>query len=184
MKKFILIPIICTICQIHVLAQHVGVKSNLLYDLTTTINLGMEVGLAPKWTLEVPVNYNPWNLGTDKKFKHWLVQPEVRYWFCERFNGHFLGLHGHIGEYNVGGIKLIGLEKYRYEGNLYGGGLSYGYQYIINKRWSIEATIGIGYTYLDHSKFLCERCAAKLYDDTKHWFGPTKAGVSLIYILR
>lgn len=165
-------------------SQIVGVKTNLLYDFTSTINLGLEIAIAPKWSLELPVNYNPWDLGTDKKIKHWLVQPEVRYWLCERFNGHFFGLHGHVGSYNFGGIKLLGLEDHRYEGNLYGGGLSYGYHWILNKRWSIEATLGIGYAYLDHSKYNCERCGAKLYDETKHWFGPTKVGVSFIYIIR
>lgn len=39
-------------------AQKWVVKSNLLYDATTTLNLGVEVGLAPKWTLDVSGNYN------------------------------------------------------------------------------------------------------------------------------
>ena len=39
-------------------------KSNLLYDATTTMNLGLEIGLARKWTLDIPVNYNPWKLPT------------------------------------------------------------------------------------------------------------------------
>ena len=37
-----------------------AVKSNLLYDATTTMNLGIEFGLAPKWTLDISGNYNPW----------------------------------------------------------------------------------------------------------------------------
>ena len=40
-------------------AQKVALKSNLLYDATATMNLGLEFGLARKWTLDVPVNYNP-----------------------------------------------------------------------------------------------------------------------------
>ena len=34
-------------------AQKVALKSNLLYDATTTLNLGLEIGLARKWTLEL-----------------------------------------------------------------------------------------------------------------------------------
>ena len=45
-------------------AQKVALKSNLLYDATTTMNLGLEIGLARKWTLDIPVNYNPWNFPT------------------------------------------------------------------------------------------------------------------------
>lgn len=165
-------------------AQQVGVKSNLLYDATSTFNLGLEIGLAPKWTLELPVNYNPWDFPENRKLKHWDVQPEARYWFCEKFNGHFVGLHAVVAGYNVGGLKVFGLEKHRYEGNLYGGGFSYGYQWILTNHWSIEATVGVGYLYLTHGKYPCEKCESKLYNSTKNWFGPTKAGVSIIYIIK
>ncbi|MDR0430874.1 MAG: DUF3575 domain-containing protein [Tannerellaceae bacterium] len=164
--------------------QNIGIKSNLLYDVTSTFNIGMEVGFAPKWTLELPVNYNPWSFPKNRKLKHWGVQPEARYWFCERFIGHFIGLHGIVGGYNVGGLKMFGIDEHRYDGNLYGGGVSYGYQWLFNKRWSMEATVGVGYVFLDHAKFPCGTCEAKIGDFTKSWFGPTKAGISLIYIIR
>lgn len=61
------------------MAQKVAVKTNLLYDATSTINLGTEFGLSPKWTLDVSANYNPWTYSNNKKWKHWLVQPEARY---------------------------------------------------------------------------------------------------------
>ena len=63
MKK-VVIPILfmlgCAISEGY--AQKVALKSNLLYDATTTMNLGLEIGLARKWTLDIPVNYNPWKL--------------------------------------------------------------------------------------------------------------------------
>lgn len=184
MRRFYMLFFITTVLLFPLRGQTVGVKTNLLYDMTSTINLGLEVGLAPKWTLELPVNYNPWDFPNNRKLKHWLVQPEVRYWFCEKFNGHFLGLHGHVAGYNVGGLKVFGLDEHRYEGNLYGGGISYGYQWILSKRWSIEATVGVGYVYLDHTKYPCGKCMEKIGDFTKHYFGPTKAGISLIYIIK
>lgn len=47
-----------------------------------------------------------------KIFKTRLVQPEFRYWLCERFNGHFFGVHGLGGEYNIAKVKLpFGLAK-------------------------------------------------------------------------
>lgn len=87
-------------------AQDVAVKTNLLYDATTTINLGAEIGVAPKWTVDLSANYNGWTFNDNKKWKHWMAQPEVRYWFCERFNGHFLGAHLLGGQYNWGGLDL------------------------------------------------------------------------------
>lgn len=161
-----------------------AIKTNALYWATTTPNLGIELGLSKKVTLDISGNYNPWNFGDNKKLKHWLIQPELRYWLCERFNGHFFGLHGHYAEYNVANIKALGLENYRYEGSLYGGGISYGYHWILNNRWSIEATVGVGYAYLDYDKYKCETCGTKLKEDTKNYWGPTKAGINIIYIIK
>ena len=72
-------------------------------DATTTMNLGLEVALARKWTLDIPVNYNPWKFD-DTRMKHWGIQPELRYWFCESFNRTFIGLHAHYVDFNVGGL--------------------------------------------------------------------------------
>ena len=122
-----------------------ALKTNALYLGTTTLNLGMEVGLSKHYSLDVSGNWNPWTFSDNKKIKHWGIQPELRYWLCERFNGHFFGLHGHYAKYNVGGIKQLGLKHRRYEGELYGGGISYGYQWILSNRFSMEATLGVGY---------------------------------------
>lgn len=86
-----------------------AIKTNALYWATTTPNLGFEVGLAKKITLDVSGNYNPWKFGDDRQIKHWLVQPELRYWLCERFNGSFFGLHGHYGEMNVSNLNIFGM---------------------------------------------------------------------------
>ena len=63
-------------------AQNVAVKTNLLYDATATLNLGAEIGLAPRWTLDLSANYNPFSFSDNRKWKHWMAQPEARKWFC------------------------------------------------------------------------------------------------------
>lgn len=166
-----------------------GVKTNLLYDLTTTINLGAEVRLNDYLTLDLSVNYNPWTFSDNRKLKHLLIQPELRYWINEPFNGHFLGAHLMYTRYNVGNLNLPfdvlpGLDNSRYDGSGYGLGISYGYQWILSPRWSLEASLGFGYIYQDYSRYECHTCGLKLEDNTKHYFGPTKAAVSLIYIIK
>ena len=91
-------------------AQEFAVKSNLLYDMTSTINLGVEYGLSPRWTLEVSGNYNAWTFSGNKKMKLWMLQPGVRYWTCSRFSGHFLEGHLLGGEYNYGGMLPFGIK--------------------------------------------------------------------------
>ncbi len=187
MKRNLLLLML--LISISVSAQDWAVKTNLLYDATATVNLGTEIGLSPKWTLDVSGNYNGWNLGNNKKLKHWMVQPEVRYWLCERFNGHFFGAHLMGGQYNVGGIDfpfgmLKTLKDYRYEGDFYGAGIVYGYQWLLGKRWNLEAAIGVGYIGTDNDKYDCPKCGDWLGSSHKNYYGVTKAAISIIYIIK
>lgn len=169
-----------------------GIKTNLLYDATATVNLGSEIGLAPKWTLDVSANYNGWTLSHDRRWKHWAIQPEVRYWFCDRFAGHFVGAHIHGGQYNIGGIdgvyNLFGtdarkLRDTRYQGWFAGAGIAYGYAWILNRNWNIETEIGVGYSYTRYDRFRCAGCGKKIETDkSHHYVGPTKAAVNLVYL--
>lgn len=167
----------------------IAIKSNLLYDATTTLNFGAEFGLGKKTTFEVPLNLNLWSFSDDKRLKHWFVQPELRFWSCEVFNGFFWGIHAHGGQFNVGGLKLpFGafptLEDHRYEGYFYGGGLGLGYQWILGKRWNLELGVGAGYARIHYDKFRCEHCGEKLKSEVKNYIGPDRVAVSLIYIIR
>ena len=139
----------------------VGLKTNALYWGTTTPNLGIEVRLAKKWTLEAEVGLNPFENKNDdgsfgKSIKHFRLHPEVRYWFCESFYGHFLGLHVPYLIYNVSDIKILGTEDERHQGWGTGVGISYGYNWAVGKHWNIEATIGVGYLPGIRQISLCE----------------------------
>lgn len=163
-----------------------AIKTNLLSDATATFNLGAELRLGGATTLDVPVGYNPWTFRNNRKWKHILVQPEFRLWLDEAFDGHFFGLHAHWAFYNVGNLPHGPFSRYmrdhRFEGWLLGAGVSYGHRWgFRNPRWAIEATLGVGYAYLSYDKFMCPKCGEKLGSDTKHYFGPTKIGVNLIY---
>ena len=69
------------------------VKTNALYWTTASLNAGFEVGLTPRITFEIDAGYNPWTFSDNRKFKFWMIQPEIRHWFRNRFEGHFLGVH-------------------------------------------------------------------------------------------
>ena len=165
----------------------IGIKTNLLYGVgTLTPNLGAEVGLSPHWGIDISVGYNPWTFSGNKKMKHLFIRPEVRYWLCERFNGHFFGVHLSGGSFNIGGIPFPGMnDKFRYEGYAAGAGLTYGYQWMIGRRWNLEASLGLGYMYARYDKFECAACGKKLEaNHTKDFFTPTRAGISVIYLIK
>lgn len=172
-------------------AQHAGVKTNLLADAFLNANAGVEFGLSPKWTLDVTGQINFWAVN-DRRWKHWLVQPEARYWFCERFAGNFLGFHGIAGEYNFGNLKnnvkfagsdFSKLTDRRYQGWGAGLGVAYGHSWILGKHWNLEAEIGAGWIYTRYDVFPCAECGTKLEQDMDHhYFGPTKAAINLVYL--
>jgi hypothetical protein len=168
--------------------QVIGVKTNALMDGLKIINVGAEIGLDKKTTLDLYADYNPWKESQYKMYKVLAFQPEIRHWFCDRFNGHFVGLHLHGGWFQTAGVKLpFGLysflNDYRYKGNFYGGGISYGYQWIVSKRFNIEANVGVGYARIHYEKYPCIECGDKLDEGNANYFGLTKAAISLIYFI-
>ena len=74
------------------------------------------------------------------------------------------------------------LKDFRYKGHFYGGGVSYGYQFVLGRHWNLGATIGLGYAYVRYKKYECEECGDMLEKSNKNYWGPTKAALNLIYI--
>lgn len=190
-RKLYTALILGLLCILPTRAQDFAIKSNLLYDATATANLGIEFGVAPKWTLDISGNLNSWEVKEGSTWKHWMVQPEARYWFCDRFSRSFLGLHALGGQFNFGGldngINFLGtdlskLSDHRYQGNAYGVGIAYGYAVILGKHWNLEFELGVGYIYADWERFECAGCGRRVGEGDHHYFGPTKAAINLVYL--
>lgn len=194
MNKRVLLVLFLMVIALPGFAQDMAVKTNLLYGAYTyTPNLSLEIGLGKRSTLDLGGGYNPWNLeGTadnNKKLVHWLGEVEYRRWFCHKFIGHFVGIHALGSQFNISRHELPllfgkGSKEYRYEGYAYGGGVSYGYQFYLGKRWNLELNVGVGYARLNYDKYECNKCGDKLGTESRNYFGPTKAAVSLIYIIK
>lgn len=192
MRKLLAIMLLALSSQLSGLAQDVAIKTNIIYDALLTPTLGVEVGVAPKWSLELNGSLNDWTVN-EKKWKQWMVQPEARYWLCQRFSGHFFGLHGiggqfNFGNLNFGGYNFLGtnlkqLEDHRLQGWMAGAGLAYGYSWILGKHWNIEAELGIGWIFSKYDVYKCQGCGKKIEEDKTHnYYGPTKAALNLIYV--
>ena len=151
-------------------AQKAALKTNLVSDALLSPNLAVEVGLAPKWTLNVAGQFNLWSVD-GHKWRHWLAQPEARYWFCRRFQGHFLGLHAIGGEFNAGNVdlpvKFLGSDFHKLKDRRYEG-------------WGVGA--GIGWIHARFDEYPCAVCGTKLGSGHHNYFGPTKVAVNLEYV--
>ena len=139
----------------------IGIKSNIPYWATATFNLGAEVYLARHWTLELEAGLNPFSGKNDdgsygRSLKHLRLHPELRYWFCETFNGHFLGVHTPYLLYNVADIKWLGTEA-----SVTRDGAREPVS-VMDTRAAVSplelgATVGVGYLYLKSEQVsLCE----------------------------
>ena len=196
-KRFVLLLLAllcgyCLDCELYGQSREIAVKNNIVYTATATVNAGVEFGLSQHWTVEVSGNFNAWSKSDNtKKWKHWFIQPEARYWFCDIFSRHFLSAHLLAGAFNIGGlennISFLGtdlslLSKARYQGYAYGGGLGYGYAFMLSKHWNFELEGAIGYLFLDYENFKCAGCGKKIGEGTHNYFGPTKMSVNLIYL--
>ena len=169
-------------------SQTLAVKSDLLTGAHYSPILSVEVKLSDRFTLEAGFHYNPFPAGGDKRWKHWFVQPELRYWMCQPFGGHFFGAHLMYGVYNAGDMKLPlglfkGVRSSRYEGDFLGLGVSYGYHFILSPRWSIETSLGVGFLHIGYERYRCLHCGEQTGGGYKNFIAPTRAAVSLVYLI-
>lgn len=180
-------------------AQEVAIKTNLLYDATTTPNIGLEVGVGRRNTIQLFYGVNPWSFKSDtkgeQKVKHWLLMPEYRRWICNNMTGLFFGIHAMGGQFNAGNVDLPIPGKFfsgdnlgdmvkdsRVEGTYAGGGLTIGYQWILSRHFNIEAEVGAGYDRVWYDQYPCAECGSKLSHGTTNYVGLTKLGLSLMYV--
>ena len=185
-----------SICCGNIKAQNFALKTNIVYDATATINIGAEIGLAPKWTFDLSGNYNAWEMPGGRFWKHAMAQPEFRYWFCESFHGHFIGVNANYTQYNVGGVHVLNpfapskgdgpfidsCLNSRIEGWAAGAGITYGHSWI--PRWNMELNLGLGYWYTDYDRYENRKCGLFQDSGIKHAFGLTDLGLSFIYMIR
>lgn len=171
---------------------HFAIKTNLLYGgALLTPNLAVEIGTAPRQTLELNGSYQWWGRKNDasdnhKQFTHWIVRPEYRWWTCERFNGHYFGAHALYSRYFVSGreIPLLFEKEYSYDGQAVGAGVTYGYHWAVSKTIGLEFNVGVGYVYMWGDRGTCRNCDWQMRSWKKHYLGPTRAGINLVFMIR
>ena len=176
--KFIFLAILMLSAKTAVNAQNLGVNTNLLGAVYATPNLGLDIGISPRFAAVVDGFYSPFSFSDDRKMHSWGFQPELRFYPRYRFTGHFVGVESHYAMYD------FGLHKYRYKGQLYGGGLTYGYSWMFAERWNLEGVIGLGYTRLNHDQKYDRHDPQICWGpESVNRFGITRFGIKFTYFL-
>ena len=126
-------------------AQFYAARLNTLALATGTLSGGMDFTVSSKTSLDLTVYWNP--LRFDAFRTTFLIgQAGVRFWRFEPNVGPFLGIHAAGGRYDIGNRSL------HYKGFVVGLGVSYGYSWLLSKRWSLIAEIGAGLFYTSDTR--------------------------------
>lgn len=180
-----------------------ALKTNLLYDAVTALNFAVEIPFGKHFSVQYEHVTPWWNGGPNGN--RWCLQylsmgGEARWWFLPRTRewydpevldgkirqrdalmGHYLGLYGDGGKFDV----QLGAEFGCWQTSFWGAGLSYGYSMPVGKWVNMEFSLSVGYMCIDYQKYTPAPDWSVLIKDRDgagrmHWFGPTKAKISLV----
>ncbi len=157
---------------------HLSLRANLLRWATLTPDLGLEWRICPSWGIAVNGSWTSWSWSDkNRRYALWEVMPEVRYYMGEK-KAWYLGAMFKTGEFNY---KLSDTGK---QGDLMGGGITAGYQLRLNKALNLDFNLGLGYLNADYEKYeVIDGVRVRRGNETKDWWGPINAGVTLVWKL-
>ena len=158
--------------------HHLSLRANLLRWATLTPDLGLEWRICPSWGIAVNGSWTSWSWSDkDRRYALWEVAPEVRYYMGEK-KAWYLGAMFKAGQFNY---KLSETGK---QGDLMGGGITAGYQLRLNKSLDLDFNLGLGYLNVDFEKYeVIDDVRVRRGNETKDWYGPINAGVTLVWKL-
>ena len=157
---------------------HLSLRANLLRWATLTPDLGVEWRICPSWGIAVNGSWTSWTWSDkDRRYALWEVAPEVRYYMGEK-KAWYLGALFKAGQFNY---KLSETGK---QGDLMGGGITAGHQLRLNKALALDFNLGLGYLNADFEKYeVIDGVRVRRGNETKDWWGPINAGVTLVWKL-
>ncbi len=173
-----------------------ALKTNLLYDALSWLNFSVEVPIGDRFSALYYHQFPWWTWGKANNeycMRFLSIGAEGRWWFKpmprektekrikrDRLMGHFLGVYAESGKWDF--------ERKRdicYQGEHWSAGFSYGYAMPIGKRLNLELSLSVGYASIAYRGYTPSEDYEILWRDPEkvgrwHYFGPTKAQVSLV----
>ena len=155
-----------------------SLRANLLRWATLTPDVGIEWRITPSVGIAVNGSWTSWTWqDNDRRYALWEVAPEVRYYMGKEKRG-YLGAMFKAGQFNY---KLSATGK---QGDLMGGGITGGYQLRLSDALSLDFNVAVGCLHADYEKYeVIDGVRVRRGTETKNWWGPVNAGVTLVWKL-
>lgn len=165
-----------------------ALKTNLLFDLATALNLEIEIPIGRRWSIAGEYVF-PWWLWKNNQTCLEILSGSIegRYWFGDRIRrpqltGWFAGIY--IG----GGYYDVEWKKKGYQGEFIVPGISGGYAHKIGRNLSLEYSLSLGVVRTRYRQYEavendCGWCLRRIKNGTDTWIGPTKVKVSLVWMI-
>ncbi len=171
----------------------VAIKSNLLYDAITALNIELEIPIGNSWSIAAEYIFPWWSSNK----ANWTMQTlsgnaSVKYWFGNRekkdlLTGWHIGLFGGLGRYD---FQLF--DNNGEQADYFDVGIQAGYAHKISKNLRMEYALGLGYMQFDYKSY--DKVRDTKYGDIKvfrypwevrrrNWVGPINAKISLVWLL-
>ena len=177
-----------------------AIKTNLLYDAVTWLNLAVEVPIyKDRFSLVYTHQFSWWRGGENRNEycnRFLSIGGELRWWFRpqprepydrhvrrDKLMGHYLGLYGMGGKWDFEWKR-----KFCYQGEFWSAGVSYGYSRPLGKRLNLELSASLGYANIPYRNYKPSDDYGILLRNRKktgtwHYVGPTRLEVSLVWPL-
>lgn len=166
-------------------AQRLAVKTDPVRWGLMMPNVGAELSIGDRWSMDLSVS------GTQKPYwshdaKLFTLQPELRYWLSGRQMSRF-----YVGATALWSRYDMKYESQMHEGDLYGGGITFGYSWFLSTRWSLEAYGGFGIFGYKEKRYRPTDDVVDIpgvfqdfYNTSGYKMLPARIGVSFSYIIR
>jgi hypothetical protein len=163
-----------------------AIRTNLLYDAFLLPTLGVEWRASRSVGVKLDVSGSNWGDKHSNVQKMWLVSPEVR-WYMGGAKRFYVGAGANFGESNIykGMLGSLISKNIGYQGSFWNAGVTVGYQLRLNRSFSLDFNLGLGYTNFEYDSFNVTDGVRVINErnKTKDFWGPTQAGINLTWTI-
>lgn len=176
-KKFFFLGILLGVCLASP-AQFYSARTNLIGLATGNINLEGSMTLNRRWSLHLPVQYNPFVFKDNRQFRNLTVMPGVRYWFVESYSNFFVGMNTLASGYSIGGYGTRNVMREKATASASPSARPTP----LSKTWNIEWELGGAAVWARYNEYRCRECGAFLGRKHGWYLIPSRVALNMIYL--